>query len=162
MTKGSEYESEVAEAVEDELEKGDLGLNPANAKVLRKPSYFSRDRNKPIVFDVSIEVRHKGATEPYWIWVLECKNYSHNVPVDDVEEFHAKLEQVGADRTKGTIITPIGFEQGAIEYARSKGMGLWRYIPQGSLVRLMEDSNGATDQDIMCALSICVKITSTF
>ena len=58
---------------------------------------------------------------------LGGRNYSHGVPVDDVGEFHAKLDQADADRTKGRMITPIGYEKGAFEYARSKGISLWRY-----------------------------------
>jgi len=154
MAKGLTYELEVAKAVEAELANGNLGLDPAQAKVRHRPSYFSLDRKSDIVFDVSIEVRRKGASEPYWVWVWECKNYGHSVPVDDAEEFHAKLEQIGADRTKGTMITPVGFDEGTVEYARSKGIGLWRYIPSGSLVRLMEDSRAAADSDILRALMV--------
>jgi hypothetical protein len=153
MAKGAAYEIEVADAVEAELAQGNFGLDPTLAKVRRKPSYFSRDRKKDIIFDVSIEVCRKGVSIPYWVWVWECKNYGHKVPVDDAEEFHAKLEQVGADRTKGTMITPVGFDTGTIEYARSKGIGLWRYIPQGSLVNLMEDRRGVAHEDILRALT---------
>jgi hypothetical protein len=153
MAKGTAYEIEVAAAIEVELAQGNLGLDPALATVRRKPSYFSRDRKKDIVFDVSIEICRKGVSVPYWVWVWECKNYGHTVPVDDAEEFHAKLEQVGADRTKGTMITPIGFDTGTVEYARSKGIGLWRYIPQGSLVSLMEDTRGVAEDDILRALT---------
>ena len=85
MAKGSQYESEVADAVEAELAAGNYGIDPACAVVRRKPGYFSRDRNKDIVFDVSVEVSRKGGVTPYWIWVWECKNYTHSVPVDDVE-----------------------------------------------------------------------------
>jgi hypothetical protein len=153
VSKGTRYEHEVADAVEAGLARGDYGLDPALAKVCRKPSYFSRDRNKDIVFDVSIEVICRGATSPYWVWVLECKNYTHTVPVDDLEEFHAKLSQVGADRTKGTVITPIGFDSGAVEFAKSKGIGLWRYVPSGSILRLMEDRRGVADEDILVGLT---------
>ena len=73
-SKGTAYEIEVADAVEAELAGGSLGLSLHLAKVRRKPSYFSRDRKKDIVFDVSVEVFRKDATEPYWIWVWECKN----------------------------------------------------------------------------------------
>jgi hypothetical protein len=154
VTKGATYEFDVAQAVENELASGSFGLNPAQAKVRRNPSYFSRDRQKDIVFDVSVEVSREGAAQPYWVWVWECKNYDHVVPVDDAEEFHAKLEQIGADRTKGTMITPVGFAKGTIEYAKAKGIGLWRYIPAGSLLCLMEDSRGVADTDILRALTI--------
>lgn len=153
MSKGTLYENEVANAVEAELAQGNYGLDPSLAVVRRKPAYFSRDRNKDIVFDVSIELSRRGGITPYWIWVWECKNYSHTVPVDDVEEFHAKLSQIGADRTKGTMITPVGFDSGSIEFAKSKGIGLWRFVPSGSLVLIMEDGRGVADADIQRGLT---------
>ncbi len=110
-------------------------------------------RGKSITFDLAVEVRRVGATDPFFVWILECKNYVTRVPVDDVEEFHAKLEQVGADRTKGTVITPVGFDPGAVEFAKAQGIGLCRYIPDGSLVYLMEDDRQATDRDILEALT---------
>jgi hypothetical protein len=39
------------------------------------------------------------------VWVFECKDYTGRVPVDDGEEFHAKLQQSGEDNTKGTFVT---------------------------------------------------------
>lgn len=154
VSKGTAYELEVAQALEEDLASGRFGLIPSRANVRRRPSYFSRDRQKDIVFDVSVEVFREGASQPYWIWVWECKNYDHVVPVDDAEEFHAKLDQIGADRTKGTMISPKGFAKGTVEYARAKGIGLWRYVPAGSLLCLMEDSRGVADSDILRALTI--------
>ncbi len=153
MSKGAAYEQDVLNTLQGELSRGNLGIDPNLAHVRHKPNYFSRDRDKDIIFDLSIEVFRKAAAEPYWIWIWECKNYSHTVPVDDVEEFHAKLSQVGADRTKGSMITLVGFDPGGVEFARSKGIGLWRLIPPESLVCLMEDSSGAQDSDILCALT---------
>jgi hypothetical protein len=154
MAKGLAYELEVAKVVDRELAQGNLGLDPSQAEVRHQPKYSSRDRNRDIVFDISIEVSRKGASGPYWVWIWECKGYAHKVPVDDAEEFHAKLEQVGADRTKGTMITPVGFDSGTYEYAKSKGIGLWRYIPGEQPVCLEEDSRGVADCDIIRALTI--------
>ena len=153
MSKGATYEQDVLNKVQDELSRGNFGIDPILARVRHKPNYFSRDRGKDIIFDVSIEVLRKAAAEPYWVWIWECKNYGHTVPVDDVEEFHAKLSQVGADQTKGSMITPVGFDRGGVVYARSKGIGLWRFISQENLVCLMEDSSEAQDSDILRALT---------
>ena len=134
----AEYEDDVAVVVGRELALGSFGLNAELARVRRKPSYYSRNRQKDIVFDVSVEVTCRGATEPFIVWVLECKKYGHKVPVDDVEELHAKLEQIGADKTKGTVVTTVGFDSGTIEYSRSKGIGLWRYNSGGEIVYVIQ------------------------
>ena len=158
MHKGTSYENAAANLAEAELNNGNLGIDPSCAIVRRKPKYYSRDRKSEITFDVSIELCRKmtpaSSPNPYLIWIWECKNYRHQVPVDDVEEFHSKLNQVGAVRTKGTMITPIGFDNGVLEFARSKGIGLWRWIPAGSIVSLMEDELDPSDSDIERGLTI--------
>lgn len=154
MNKGTAYELKVMNLVDRKLKEEEFGISPKQAKVLHKPAYYSRDRQKNITFDVSIEVYRKGAETPYWVWLWECKNYSHKVPVDDVEEFHAKLNQVGANRTKGTIITPGGFDEGAYEFARSKGIGLWRWIPDGvPVIRLDTGFDSWSEEVIVCGLT---------
>jgi hypothetical protein len=178
MNKGAAYELKVMNLVSLKLEEEELGISSKQAKVRHKPAYYSRDRQKDIIFDVSIEVCRKGAERPYWIWIWECKNYSHKVPVDDVEEFHTKLNQVGANRTKGTIITPVGFDKSAYEFARSKGIGLWRWIPEETpVIRLdtgydswsenvivsgltNEVTNGFPDDDFVFALMTDGQLTT--
>ena len=71
---------------------------------------------------------------PSIIIIIECKDYSNSIPVDDVEEFHAKLQQVGADNTKGIIITQNGcFQKSALTYAESKGIALARILPSNQV-----------------------------
>ncbi len=53
------------------------------------------------------------------------------------------------------MITSFGYDRGSIEFARSKGIGLWRFIPQGKLVCLIENSCEVQDSDILCALTTC-------
>lgn len=83
------------------------------------------ERNKKIITDISIEIYIKNSKEyaeikPSIIIIIECKDYSNSLPVDDAEEFHAKLQQIGADNTKGIIITrrPL-YQEAAINYANS-------------------------------------------
>lgn len=155
MAKGTRYELRVKALVEADIANGNFGIDPKLANVRHKPSYYSQDRKKDIIFDVSIELFRKGVAVPYWIWIWECKDYSHAVPVDDVEEFHSKLDQVGADRTKGTMITPIGFDAGGVEFARTHGIGLWRWIPRGSPCILMESRGLSVSELVMLGLTEC-------
>lgn len=127
---GSDFEITVYKALTKALGRGELGFSPQFANVFHQPSYYSRDREKNIFFDVSVELKIQGAADPSILWIWECKDYTSLVPVDDVEEFHSKLDQVGADRTKGTIITTRGFQESALNYARSKGIGLARLMPE--------------------------------
>lgn len=126
--RGYRLELQVKEAVEELLESGKLGLKPECCKVFLNKKYFSKDRNKKIVTDVSIELIPPGTSQPSLVWIWECKDYSGAVRVNDIEEFHAKLEQIGSDKTKGTMITTGYYQESTIQYALSKGIGLTRLI----------------------------------
>ena len=42
--------------------------------------------------------------------LIECKNYSHAVPVDYAEEFFAKVQQVAAANVKAVIASTASFQ----------------------------------------------------
>ncbi len=54
--------------------------------------------------------------------LLECKYYNSPITVDAVEEFHSKLDDIGAQ--KGVMITTIGYQDGAIKTAKGRGIAL--------------------------------------
>ena len=59
------------------------------------------------------------------MYIIECKDYSSKpIPVDDIEEFYAKIIQVSGVNTKAVFITSNTFQSGAYTYANSKGMML--------------------------------------
>jgi Zn-dependent peptidase ImmA (M78 family) len=97
-------------------------------KVRWKPKYYSRDRNAQITFDVSVEFYLPGAKEFSSILLIECKNYSHAVPVDDIEEFFTKVQQVAAANAKAVLASTAPFQRGTREFAKSKDVGLLRYF----------------------------------
>jgi Zn-dependent peptidase ImmA (M78 family) len=96
-------------------------------KVFSKKGYYSKDRAKNIVFDISIEVYVPGAKTYSLLILIECKNYKHAVPVDDVEEFYQKLQQVSGANVKGILVSTNSFQESCFNFSRSKGIGLVRY-----------------------------------
>lgn len=98
-----------------------------------------------IEFEISIEIFLKGQDDPCIIWIWECKDYASSIPVDDLEEFHSKLEQIGADKTKGTMVCRGAYQEGAVQYARSKGIGLSRLLPAGQIHIVASAPNGPID-----------------
>lgn len=138
MEKGKAFETTLKQLLEGELNRGDLGVKGGSAKVFARKSYPSADRGRSIVMDVSLELYRQGTEKPFFVWVWESKDYKRQVPIDDIEEFHAKLEQIGLHKTKGTVACRNGFQKGAINYARAKGIGLARVLPEGSIIRLLE------------------------
>lgn len=117
------FEREVYEDVKRMVQKGKLALSPSAASIFHRKAYHSRDRGDDIVFDIAVEARVNPSSEISLLWLWECKDYpKRKVKVDEVEEFYAKLQQVGAH--KGTVVTRVGFEAGATNFATSKGIGL--------------------------------------
>lgn len=136
---GLELENDVYKIVCNLVKSNDFLLSNPYVQVHKKKGYYSKDRESNIIFDVTVEKYWEDPEthpniEPSIVVVIECKDYSSNIPVDDVEEFHSKLQQIGADNTKGIMITRDGsFQVGALKYAMSKHIGLARVLPNDQL-----------------------------
>jgi hypothetical protein len=144
---GVSFEDEVCAHVKAELNQYRLMLDPNCAKVYRKKGYYSQKRKKDIVFDVVIEAFCKSNQNiPSLIWVWECKDYlNRKVSVEEIEEFYAKLEQIGIGSVKGTVVTRVGFEAGGVEYAKSQRLGL--AILKKELVAVTQYQRGITQYE---------------
>jgi len=133
MEKGRAFELEVYHSLTATLANRELGLDPSLCKVFHRKAYYSKDRQKEIIADIAIEIYVLGQSKPSIVWIWECKDYSGSIPVDDVEEFHSKLEQLGADNTKGTIICRGTLQKAALNYAISKRIGVARLLPDSRI-----------------------------
>jgi hypothetical protein len=125
---GNALEEAVLALFLAEVDAGRFFAKKGNCKLFRRKGYYSQDRKAKIVFDASIEIFLPGAADYSVLMLVECKNYGHSVPVDDVEEFFAKVQQVGAANTKAVLASTAAFQSGAREFAKSKGIGLLRYF----------------------------------
>jgi Zn-dependent peptidase ImmA (M78 family) len=126
VEKGDRLEKEVYEIFKKLLENDKFYLSPKTSKIFYKKGYYSKDRQKNIVFDISIETYVNGAEDYSMLTLIECKNLNKKVPVDDVEEFCGKITQIGEHNTKGIIITSVGFQESAFNVGKSKKVGLAR------------------------------------
>jgi hypothetical protein len=138
VTRGNSFEDRVFTAIKSELTGDKLCVSPNAASIYRKKPYFSRDREAEIITDISIEVFLPNRKKPSLIWIFECKDYSGSIPVDDVEEFHAKIQQISEDNTKGTLVVTGALQHSALTYARSKGIGIIRLLPDDQVEHLLE------------------------
>ena len=126
VAKGDKLEAEVFRLFERIIDAGEFWAKKEFCRLKPKARYFSRTRETEIEFDLSVEVWLPGADRASLICPIECKNYSHSVPVNDVEEFVSKCEQVEA--RKGVIVSRGAFQKGAQTYAKNKAFGLIRYL----------------------------------
>lgn len=126
--KGDSFEIRIYELFRREIDADRFWVKKSNCKVYWKKGYYSRDREQEIIFDVSVEIFLPGAKEYSALVLIECKNYSHPVPVDEAEEFFSKVQQVAAANAKGIIASTASFQSGTRMFAKSKGIGLLRYF----------------------------------
>lgn len=130
--KGDALEQRVRDLLQEEIDADRFWAKKSNCKVFWKKGYHSKDRGGDIVFDVSIEVYLPGAKEYSTLVLVECKNYANSVPVDDVEEFFTKVQQVAAANAKAIVASTASFQSGARIFAKSKGIGLMRCFEPSS------------------------------
>ena len=117
---GRSFEECIFKKVEEKCNHGN-----SNIPYLHK-KYYSMERQGDIIPDITIEKMVDGHL--FLIIVIECKDYSGSLSVSEVEEFHSKLQQIGADNTKGIIVMRNGkFQKSAYKYAKSKGISLAIY-----------------------------------
>ena len=76
---------------------------PDGIIVHRNKAYTGRLSGRKIRVDVSFEGQLLGA---HILGLVECKCYKSRVEVSDVEEFHSKLDDIGAH--KGIMFTTVG------------------------------------------------------
>ena len=126
--KGDALEEKVYAYFEAQIKEELFPWKSHYCKIFRKKGYYSRDRERDIVIDVSIELYLPGAIEYSFVWLIECKNYSGPVPVDDIEEFYTKVQQVAPANGKAVIASTSAFQSGGLNFARNKKMGILRYI----------------------------------
>lgn len=133
VKKGDKLELQIYEFFKDAIDKDEFFFKKDSCKIYSQKGYYSKDREKDIKFDVSIEVFLPNQDTYSLLFLIECKNYNHRVPVDDVEELFAKVQQISGANTKAILASTNSFQEGALKFSKSKGIGLLRYYDSSNL-----------------------------
>ncbi len=126
--KGDALEIAVFNLLEAQIDTDRFFARKDCCRIFRRKGYYSEKRKANIIFDISIEISFPGASDYSVLILVECKSYAKTVPVDDVEEFFAKVEQAGVANTKGIFISNNALQSSALSYCKSQGMGVARYF----------------------------------
>jgi Zn-dependent peptidase ImmA (M78 family) len=165
LSKGDDLEDKVYDYLRREIEEDRFLVRSRYCRIYQKKGYYSKDREKNIIFDVSIEVFYPDQKDYSIVFLIECKNYGGPVKVDDLEEFHAKKEQVASANSKAILITSNSFQGGARKYAKSKGIGLARFTdPQELKWELMRSPSSiatSTHQTVSSEIESSLAFEST-
>ncbi len=161
--KGLLFENKVFLILKSLLEDDELFIPTKYSCIFQRKKYYSKDRDDSIIVDISIETTLKGTDEYSLLTLIECKDYKSYVPVDDIEEFKAKIDQIAGKNTKGILVTSYGFQKSTIQYAKALGIGLIRILPEDNInwdvyrttntKKTIERENGR-NSDIFDALTI--------
>ena len=130
VEKGDKLEKIIFDIFSDDINNDRFWARKDCCKIFSQKGYYSKDREKDIIFDVSIEIYLPGEKSYSMLVLIECKNYNHRVPVDDVEEFYAKTQQVSGANIKAILASTNSYQEGAFKFSRSKGIGLLRYFSE--------------------------------
>lgn len=131
--KGTEFENRVYKAISVLLRDDRFLFSSQYCEVFQQKGYYSKDREKPIKVDVAIEVRLPDTKEWSILCIIECKDYTKNVPIDDIEELKAKLDQIAGKNVKGILCATSSFHETVMTYARNNGIGLCRMLPDDQI-----------------------------
>jgi hypothetical protein len=133
---GSSLENKVFDLVRKMLDAGELPYQPEMCRLYRRKSYFSPDRRGKVNFEDVLEVFVKdnvaGAdtdAQPTHVIFFECKDTGRNVEVGEVDEVVGRLKVSFGFSMKAYVVTRKGFSRGALETARSNGIGLLKIMP---------------------------------
>lgn len=131
--KGDQLETQIYSSISQLISDDKFFAKSECCRIFRKKGYYSKDRSKEIIFDIAVEIFLPGQDAHSLLILIECKNYEHRVPVDDVEEFYAKVQQISPANTKAIVASTNSFQEGAFNFAKSKGIGLLRYFSRDTL-----------------------------
>lgn len=168
--KGEELEIAVFNFLKEEIESNRFPVKKEFCRLHRQKGYFSRDRGSHSFFDVSVEVWLPDAEDYSMLFLFECKNYGHAVPVNDAEEFYVKALQVGAAGTKPILVSTNALQSGALNFCSSKRIGVMRYFSKEDLKWVLRrsasvgfaPSDSQSDAEIMAGLTLTDYQSSVF
>jgi len=118
-----EYELLVKQHFEREIERS------LRKRIIIKhqQNLVSPDGNS---FNIDLSYRFKVGAINY-LTIIECKHWTSTIKKDVVLSLAAKKDSLKAH--KAILVTTIGFQKGAIQYAKKNGIGLIKITSSGSV-----------------------------
>ncbi|MBC8944272.1 hypothetical protein Xind_00683 [Xenorhabdus indica] len=138
VEKGNKFENEVFLLIQEYVNSGNTWLNPDLCTFHQKKPYSSKERESNIIVDISIECFIKGKEKYSQLVIIECKNYSGSIPVDDIEEFNSKMRQIAGSNVKGMFFSNSQYQKSAFTVAKNTGIALARILPGSKIEWILE------------------------
>lgn len=162
VKRGDLFEDKCFDVINTALHKGELGIIPEYCQIFQKKKYYSSNREDHIIFDLSIEVTLPGSKKPTLVYIIECKDLNHNIPVDDVEEFQSKLSGIKGFQTKGVFIAKKPLQKGGKKIANNRGFMFIQINDDGYNIVLDKKERIINDDADPILINIRAKIYQSF
>lgn len=143
--KGNKLEDQLYDYLHGQLVRGKhvFDVYPANlCEVHKKKKYYCREREGDVEFDVVIEIRREGRSEPHLRVIFECKNHEKPVQERDIRDFSDKIKGISAHGAKGLVVSSSRLQSGAENVARNRGLGIVKFDENG--IDIVADRTGGT------------------
>lgn len=143
--KGNRLEDAFYQYLLDQKDRGELifgAHSPENCRIFKKKSYYCRQREADVQFDIVIELYRTGSQTPHIHIVFECKNHDKSVPETYVNDFSSKIGRIFPHNVKGILVVASRLQSGADKVARNAGMGIVKYDENG--LEVVVDRRGAS------------------
>lgn len=143
--KGNKLENEFYDFLQDQLDRDQLVFDvyPASlCQLHKKKKYYCKERQADIEFDVVIEVRRKGHSEPHIFVIFECKNHENPIQERDITDFSDKIGRIFGHGGKGLVVSSSRLQSGAERIARSRRLGIVKFDKSG--IDVVADRKGRT------------------
>lgn len=133
--KGDQYEEYVFNILNSLIKQGKLPLPEGKTRLTRKKKYRGTAGND-IEVDIAIEVfRENDSIKPFFIVVIECKDYKSSIDTSKLNDFSKKLGYIRAH--KGMFFTTSRFDRGTIQEAQHENIAL-AYLKYGDSAPIYE------------------------
>lgn len=126
-------------------------FNPDLVIILRKEQYYCSERKAPVEFDVVIELYKEGGKEPHLRVIFECKNQNRPIAERDITDFSDKLSRIFKHSAKGVIVSSSRLQSGAESIAKSRGLGIAKFVEHGLETIVERKGTNCLEQDFLSA-----------
>lgn len=143
LDKGNKLEDAFYRYLLDQKKSGQLLLGaypPENCKIFKKKTYYCKEREADVEFDIVVELYAQGRAQPHLYVIFECKNHDGNVSELHVNDFSSKIGRMFPHAVKGIMVVSSRLQSGADKVARNRRMGIVKYDQNG--LEIVADRHG--------------------
>ncbi len=142
VKKGNKFEKKCRNLILTAIKDEKFAFPLEYAKVIQKAKYYSKTREKEIIFDLAIEIWPPESKNYSLLYIIECKSYStKKVPIGDLNKLAFDVNDIAQLNGKAVFITDSSYTTTELTVAKNLGMMLIEVDNKDSLTILLHKKN---------------------